>query len=140
MGQHIKWAEIEQGHAFEPWERGELSIDLFRAYAEASGDGNPMHTDEEYAQDLGYPTVFAQGMLIMALASKYVTDLAGVGNIRRMWARFAKQTWPGEVLRFSATVKKKYEDGNKKLAELEVRGASTEGEEKIVSEATVICV
>ncbi len=139
MAGSINWEDIKEGQEFEPWERGGLGIELFQEYGEASGDGNPMHTDEEYAQDLGYPTVFAQGMLIMAFASKYVTDLAGAGNIKRIWSKFRKQTWPGETLRFSAKVKKKYEQDGKKLLDLDVTGESTEGEEKIVTEATVIC-
>ena len=140
MDRRAKWDEIGEGHGFEAWERGDLCIELFQAYGEASGDGNPMHTDEEYAQDLGYPTVFAQGMLIMAFAAKYVTDIAGVGNIRRLWAKFAKQTWPGETLRFTATLTRKYEEGSTKLADLDVRGTGAEGEERIISEATVVCV
>ncbi|MFQ5415702.1 MAG: MaoC family dehydratase [Myxococcota bacterium] len=133
------WDDLEEGHAFEPWERSDLSIELFRAYGEASGDGNPMHTDEEYARDLGHPTVFAQGMLIMAFAAKYVTDIAGVGNVRRLWARFAQKTWPGESLRFTATLGRKYREGDHALADLEIRGTGTDGEEKIRSEATVFC-
>lgn len=139
MANSIKWDEIEEGHTFDPWERGDLNIELFQAYGEASGDGNPMHTDEEYAQDLGYPTVFAQGMLIMAFASKYITDFAGVGRIRRIWSRFKKQAWPGETLCFTAEVIKKYEENGKKLVDLDVVGANDEGEEKILTEATVIC-
>jgi len=135
----IKWEQIEAGHSFEPWQRGGMNIELFQEYGEASGDGNPMHTDEEYAQDLGYPTVFAQGMLIMAFVAKYVTDLAGVGSVRRIWSKFKKPTWPGETLSFSATVKKKYEDGGKKLLDLGVVGQNEDGEEKIITEATIIC-
>jgi len=139
MAGTIKWDDVKEGHEFEPWERGGMNIELFQEYGEASGDGNPMHTDEEYAQDLGYPTVFAQGMLIMAFAAKYVTDVAGVGNTRRIWSKFKKQTWPGETLRFTAVVAKKYQDGGKKLVDLDVKGVSTEGEEKILTEATIIC-
>ena len=37
-------------------------------YAGASGDYNPLHTDEIYTtQKAGYPTVFAHGMLTMGL-------------------------------------------------------------------------
>ena len=133
------WDELEEGHSFEPWERDGLSIELFQSYGEASGDGNPMHTDEEYARDLGHPTVFAQGMLIMAFAAKYVGDIAGTGNIRRLWARFAEKTWPGETLRFTATLERKYRQGDRTLADLEIRGTGTGGEEKLRSEATVIC-
>ena len=133
------WDELEEGHTFEPWERDGLSIELFRDYGEASGDGNPMHTDEEFARNLGHPTVFAQGMLIMAFIAKYVTDIAGVGNIRRLWSRFAEKTWPGETLRFTATLERKYREGDRALADLDIRGIGTGGEEKIRSEATVIC-
>ncbi|HUT51997.1 MAG TPA: MaoC/PaaZ C-terminal domain-containing protein [bacterium] len=139
MAVKLDWQKIEEGREFDPWDRGGIGIELFQAYGEASLDGNPMHTDEEYAQDLGYPTVFAQGMLLMAFAAKYITDLFGVGSIRRIWSKFAKQTWPGETLRFSAVVKKKYEEGDRKLLDLDVRGIGVEkGEEKIVVEATVV--
>jgi acyl dehydratase len=139
MAGKVEWEKVEEGQEFAPWERGGIGIELFQAYGEASLDGNPMHTDEEYAQDLGYPTVFAQGMLIMAFAAKYVTDLFGVGSIRRIWSKFAKQTWPGETLRFTATVKNKYERDGRKMLDLDVRGVGVENlEEKIVTEATVV--
>ncbi len=139
MTYQLNWDDIVEGFSFEPWERSDLNIELFQEYGEASGDGNPMHTDEEYAQDLGYPTVFAQGMLVMAFVTKYITDLSGVGSVRRIWSKFRKQTWPGETLRFQADVVKKYEEKGKKLLDLDVRGKNLDGEEKIITEATVIC-
>jgi acyl dehydratase len=135
----IAWSEAREGMSFPAWERGGLDIALFQAYGEASGDGNPMHTDDDYARELGYPGVFAQGMLIMAFAAQHLTDLARVGRLRRIRSKFKKPTWPGETLRFTATVVKKYEQGGKKFLDLDVRGSSLEGEEKIVTEATVIC-
>jgi acyl dehydratase len=60
--------------------------------------------------------------------------------MRRLWAKFAKQTWPGETLRFTATLTRKYEEGSTKLADLEVHGTGAEGEKKIITEATVVCV
>ena len=134
----LKYKELEVGHAFPAWERGGMNIELFQAYAEASGDGNPMHTDDEYAKDLGYPGVFAQGMLIMALASKYLTDLAGVGSIQRLHSRFRKQTWPGETLRFSAVVTQKEQKPGKKLVTVEVKGTNLDGEEKLLGEAVLL--
>jgi acyl dehydratase len=138
MAEKIDFNQIEVGESFEPWHRGGLCIELFQEYGEASGDGNPMHTDEEYAQDLGYPTVFAQGMLIMAFASKYVTDLCGVGRIKRIKSRFARQSWPGETLTFRATVKKKYTEDEKNLLDLELTVKNQEGEQKLIGEATII--
>ena len=47
--------------------------DLVR-YAEASGDHNPIHQDEEVARSVGLPGVIAHGMFTMALAARAVSD------------------------------------------------------------------
>ena len=44
------------------------------AYAEASGDHNPIHQDEEVARSVGLPGVIAHGMYTMALAARAVAD------------------------------------------------------------------
>ena len=45
--------------------------DLVR-YAEASGDHNPIHQDDEVARSVGLPGVIAHGMYTMALAARAV--------------------------------------------------------------------
>lgn len=47
--------------------------DLVR-YAEASGDHNPIHQDDEVARSVGLPGVIAHGMYTMALAARAVAD------------------------------------------------------------------
>jgi acyl dehydratase len=44
------------------------------AYAEASGDHNPIHQDEEVARSVGLPGVIAHGMYTMALAARAVSE------------------------------------------------------------------
>ena len=44
------------------------------AYAEASGDHNPIHQDDEVARSVGLPGVIAHGMYTMALAARAVAD------------------------------------------------------------------
>ena len=64
---------------------------LLKAYADASGDQNPIHQNEKFALSVGLPNVIAHGMLTMALAGKYVTDWAGgSANVREFSARFIK--------------------------------------------------
>ena len=64
---------------------------LLKAYAEASGDHNPIHQNEEFALSVGLPNVISHGMLTMALAGKYVTQWAGgSANVREFSARFIK--------------------------------------------------
>ncbi|GAB3789633.1 MaoC/PaaZ C-terminal domain-containing protein [Nocardioides ungokensis] len=43
------------------------------AYAEASGDHNPIHQDETVARSVGLPGVIAHGMYTMALAARAVS-------------------------------------------------------------------
>ena len=74
-------------------------------YAGASGDYNPLHTDEVFAiQVAGYPSVFAHGMLTMGLTGKMLTDYVGDGKLTHFGGRFTAQVWPGDTLTSMATV------------------------------------
>ena len=64
---------------------------LLKAYADASGDQNPIHQNEEFARSVGLPNVIAHGMLTMALVGKYVTDWSGgSASVKEFGARFIK--------------------------------------------------
>jgi len=68
-------------------------------YAGASGDFNPLHTDEVHARDVAaFPGVFAHGMLTMAMSGTLVSDVVGIANVRRFGGRFLAQVWPGQTL------------------------------------------
>jgi acyl dehydratase len=69
----------------------EIDRELLVAYANASGDQNPIHQNEEFALSVGLPNVIAHGMLTMALVGKYVTDWAGgSATVKEFGARFVK--------------------------------------------------
>ena len=64
---------------------------LLKAYADASGDQNPIHQNEEFALSVGLPNVIAHGMLTMALVGNFVTDWAGgSAAVKEYSARFIK--------------------------------------------------
>ena len=74
-------------------------------YAGASGDFNPLHTDEVFAREsVGLPGVFAHGMLTMGMTSRVLTEWFGAEHIVSYKARFAAQVWPGDTLIARATV------------------------------------
>ena len=88
---------------------GELVNDLKRTqivmYAGASGDYNPVHSDEKFVTELGgYPTVFAHGMLTMGMTGRLVTDFVGDGRLTNYGVRFVNQVWPGDNLSATLTV------------------------------------
>ena len=68
-----------------------INRELLKAYADASGDQNPIHQNEEFALSVGLPNVIAHGMLTMALVGKFVTDWAGGSSkVTHYGARFIK--------------------------------------------------
>ena len=107
-------------------------------YAGASGDFNPMHHDEVAAQAAGQPSVFGHGMFSMGVLGTAVTDYVGVGNLTRYRVRFARQTWPDEVLSSKIVVTGKREEDGKQLVDLAVSLSNGEGEDKLVGEATAV--
>ncbi len=61
------------------------------AYANASGDQNPIHQDEEFAKSVGLENVIAHGMYTMGLVGQYVSSIAGSSSrVREFSARFTK--------------------------------------------------
>jgi len=64
---------------------------MLKAYADASGDQNPIHQNEEFAKAVGLPNVIAHGMLTMALVGKFVSDFAGGSeHVKEFSGRFMK--------------------------------------------------
>jgi peroxisomal enoyl-CoA hydratase 2 len=69
-------------------------------YAGASGDFNPVHHDEGHARALGYPGVFAMGMLPAGILA---CRAAGAAGLTRLAVRFQGQVWPDVRYRIAAT-------------------------------------
>ena len=106
-------------------------------YAGASGDFNPMHTDEVAAQEAGLRSVFGHGMFSAGVLATAVTNWVGIGNVVRYRVRFVKQTWPGETFATRiAVVAKRTEDGVQ-LLDLECTLENEAGEVKVAGDATV---
>lgn len=97
-------------------------------YAGASGDYNPLHSDEVYAtQVAGFPGVFAHGMLTMGMTGRILTDLLGDGRLTRFGARFRQQVWPGDTLTASATVDAVHTDDGKPMVDFLLSTVNQDG-------------
>jgi acyl dehydratase len=124
---------VKSGDTHEAVVVDDLTRTQLVQYAGASGDYNPLHTDEVYATKVaGYPTVFAHGMLTMAMTGRVVTDLFGADNVTRFGARFVSQVWPGDTLTVTATVGE-VRDG---IAEVGLSTKNQNGEEVLAGYAS----
>src|ERR1044071_5531754 len=99
-------------------------------YAGASGDYNPLHTDEIFTtQVAGYPSVFAHGMLTMGMTGKMLTDYVGDGRLTKYGVRFTNQVWPGDTLTAKAEVEAVREEDGVPLVDLKVTTVNQDGTE-----------
>ncbi len=130
MSRRLSFDEVNEGDAAPVVKHSLGRTDLVK-YAGASGDLNPMHTDEVAAQAAGLPSVFGHGMFSMGLLGRALTDYVGVGNLASYQVRFTKQTWPGEVLASSIVVTAKRDDNGEKLIDLKCSLANQAGEVKV---------
>ena len=97
-------------------------------YAGASGDYNPLHTDEVFTTKVaGYPSVFAHGMLTMGMTGKMLTDYVGDARLTKYGVRFTNQVWPGDTLDSTATVKEIRDEGGQKIAVFDVETKNQDG-------------
>ena len=106
-------------------------------YAGASGDYNPLHSDEVYVSEVaGYPTVFAHGMLSMGATGKGLTDWVGDGRLTKYGVRFVNQVWPGDTLTATATVEAIRDDDGQHLADFSVTTVNQDGKTVVAGTAT----
>ncbi len=102
MGAMIDYTLVKEQLPVREWVPTIIQI---RQYAEASGDFNPIHLDEEYAQQAGLGGVIAHGMLTMAQLTAMLTDWLGEkGEIVYLKVRFEGMVRPGEQIRFTGSV------------------------------------
>lgn len=62
------------GEKLIPLVKPPITQEQLQRYAEASGDHNPIHLDEEAAHRVGLDGVIAQGMLSMAFLGQFITQ------------------------------------------------------------------
>ena len=116
----LRKKEMTPGRVHEQVVVDNLTRTQIVMYAGASGDYNPLHSDEPYAVHSGFPGVFAHGMLTMGLTGTMLTDYVGDGRLRSFGVRFRVQVRPGDTLTSRAEVTGLRDEGGETLVDLAV--------------------
>lgn len=133
----LQASQLNVGDTHEETVVTNLSRTQIVQYAGASGDYNPLHSDEVYTtQKAGYPSVFAHGMLTMGLTGKMLSNYVGDGRLVKFGVRFTSQVWPGDTLVATATVEALREEDGQNLVDLTLSTANQEGTVVITGTAT----
>jgi acyl dehydratase len=122
------WNDIKEGEALPEVRVEKLTRTDFVKYAGASGDFNPIHHDQGFAEASGNPTVFAMGMLNASILSRVVTGFVGRPAVRKYKVRFATRAWPGDDVICTGRVTRKFEEAGEKRIEGEVQAMNQKGE------------
>lgn len=133
----LKASSIKVGDVHEEVVCHDLSRTQIVQYAGASGDYNPLHTDEVFATKIaGYPTAFAHGMLSMGMTGKMLTNWLGDGRLTKYGVRFVSQVFPGDTLTARATVKEIRQENGGPVVDLEISTVNQEGKEVVTGSAS----
>ena len=101
----LKASELKVGETYSECVVEDLKRTQIVQYAGASGDYNPLHSDEVFTTKVaGYPSVFAHGMLTMGMTGRMLTNYVGDGRLTKYGVRFTSQVWPGDSLTATSTV------------------------------------
>jgi acyl dehydratase len=110
-GTSVSYEQIQEGQVCEI-ERQLTGADI-DAFAEASGDHNPLHIDRAYAQEAGFADRIAHGMLLASwLSAALAGEMPGRGTVYlRQSLEFRHAALPGDKLKIRLTVSEKKRRG-----------------------------
>lgn len=133
----LKASQLKAGDEHVECVVDNLSRTQIVQYAGASGDYNPLHTDDVYTtQAAGYRSVFAHGMLTMGLTGKMLTNYVGDGRLTKFGVRFTNQVWPGDTLQAKAVVEAVRQEGGQHFVDLKLSTVNQDGKEVVSGSAT----
>ena len=128
----LKASQLKVGDTREEVVIDNLTRTQLVMYAGASGDYNPVHTDEVFATKVaGYPTVFAHGMLSMGATARMLTNWVGDGRLTKYGVRFVAQVWPGDTLTARAVVEGVRDEHGQHFVDLKVATTNQSGQEVV---------
>ena len=117
-----------------------IAQDQLNRYAEASGDFNPIHLNEEAARRVGLDGIIAHGMLSMAFLGQYISQQitsdpsALLANLK---VRYAGMVRLGDTLTCHGLVKNITVAGGETTITIECWAQNQRGEKVTVGEADV---
>lgn len=116
-----------------------ISQEKINRYAEASGDFNPIHVDEDFAKKTLAGGTIAHGMLILAYISQMLTAAFGQSWLAngKLSVRFKAPARPGDTITVSGKVQSTEKKGNETLVNCNVFCHNQKGEPVITGEASV---
>lgn len=128
----LNFEDIHVGQEMPKLVKGPLHKLQHVIYAGASGDFNPLHTDDDFARAVGMKDgVITHGMLVMGFVGQAITAWIPRRYLRRFMVRFAGMARPGNTITISGRVVDKRSQGGETLITCEVVAVDEQGDVKV---------
>ncbi len=116
-----------------------ISQEKIKLYAQASGDYNPIHLDEDFAKKSPVGGTIAHGMLILSYLSQMMTNAFGSSWLSggRLNVRFKEPARPGDVITSNGYIRNIEQEGDETLVSCSVLCQNQRGETIITGEASL---
>jgi len=106
-------------------------------YANASGDQNPIHIDQDFAKKSGLPDVIAHGMLIMSYLGRLLTNAVPQSQIKNFSVQFSNMTHLNQQVICTGKVLEKDSIDGKEVVTISLKVEDLQGEKKIIGQAII---
>jgi acyl dehydratase len=134
----VTWDQVQEGQELPILKKNCSSQQLVQ-WAAGSGDFYQIHYDKDFAIGTGLKGIIVHGALKNAFLGQLVHDWIGQnGKIKKYGCSYRGMDYPNEDIFCKGIVKKKYEKGNQKIAELEVWTEMADGTKTTPGTATVV--
>ena len=134
----MNWETIKEGDQL-PELRKRPDVPQLVKYAAGSGDFNPLHHDYNFPQSKQIGSIIVHGRFKYASLGELVSNWLGHnGRIQKLACQYRGMDQPNQPIKCRGTVKRKWEEGGKKLAQLEIWTENAKGDKTTPGEAVVV--
>src|SRR6266566_1144289 len=131
------------GELLSPLVKPPITQEQLNRYADASGDHNPIHLDEEAAHRVGLDSIIAHGMLSMAFLGQFITQHISDNSeayLSLLKVRFMNMVRLGDTLTCYGLVKARTMDNNRDLSVVIECWAQNQKGEKVTAGEAIVSV
>jgi acyl dehydratase len=138
MPHYVDFNGLKVGDSLPPLTKDTITKVQLVRYAGASGDFNPLHTDDGVARKAGLKGVIAQGILVMGFMGQAISGWVRTRDLKRFKVRFTGMTYPGDVITVKAVIREKKESDGALFVLCDTLAEDQNGETKVSGEFEVL--
>ena len=129
------------GEELSPLVKPPITLEQLQRYADASGDRNPIHLDEEAAHRVGLDSIIAHGMLSMAFLGQFIQQQ--ITNIPQallahLKVRYIAMVRLGDTLTCHGVVKHNTSVDGQSSISIECWAQNQKGEKVTIGDAAIV--